>query len=185
MTPFEKRTSRTSACRSSRKLVAPQPLEVADDGLLDLVVVRHPLVRRRQADAALHLDVIQVGLDLDDREAALLLEAGHQLVDDGRRVGRRQLGRRRDGQSADGRRQVERRVRSGGGTCGSRGGGRRRRRSGRRRLRGRPSGGRQGHEQCEKHAHRQREVEPQARHSERPRSDGMSGARPSHEFTGF
>ncbi len=80
----------------------PQPLEVFANDLLGRLVVGHPPVRR--ADWPAQLDVVEVGVRLDDREATLLFEAGDDLVHHGSRsVGRHacggsgRAGRRRSG----------------------------------------------------------------------------------------
>ena len=54
----------------------PQPLEVGERRLLRGVVVREPLVRST-AGCPSQLHVIEVGVGLDDRAAALLFEAQH------------------------------------------------------------------------------------------------------------
>ncbi len=89
---------------------APQPLEVGNDCPFGIVVVRRPDIRGRPAHALRQLDVVDVGVRLDHREAALLLETRHDLVQHRRGIGRRELGRRRHGQPADGCREVERRI---------------------------------------------------------------------------
>ena len=70
----------------------PQPVEVLEDRLLGRLVVRHPDVLG--GPALLQLDVVEVGLRLDDRGAALRLEAGAEGEDD-RGGARRRLGPRR------------------------------------------------------------------------------------------
>ena len=59
----------------------PQPVEVVDDHLLGRVVVRQPDAFRRPA--LFQLDVIEIGLRLDDRRVALGFEAGRDEEDDG------------------------------------------------------------------------------------------------------
>ena len=72
----------------------PEAIEVFADRLLDRLVVGHPVALRRRA--RLELDVIQVGLGLDDRLVALGLPAREDQVDDRPRSGRRQRRGRRD-----------------------------------------------------------------------------------------
>ncbi len=76
----------------------PQPVEVVQDGLLARVVVVDPLVLRRGAE--LLLDVIQVGLRVDDRGVSLRLEARGDEEDHGRVPGGR-LGARGNLLAAD------------------------------------------------------------------------------------
>ena len=67
---------------------APQSREVLVDFLLGRFVPRRPLPLRRQA--RWQMDVIKVGLGLDDCGAALLFEAGRDLVEDWPRARRGQ-----------------------------------------------------------------------------------------------
>ena len=69
----------------------PQTMEVVEDGLLARIVVRDPDALGRPA--RFQLDVIQVGLRVDERRAALRLEAGRDQVDDRARTGGRERAR--------------------------------------------------------------------------------------------
>ena len=70
----------------------PQPVEVLEDDLLAVVVPGNPHALRRQA--GLQLDVIEVGLGLDDRGVALGLEARRDEQDHRSAAGRRLCTRR-------------------------------------------------------------------------------------------
>ena len=71
----------------------PQPPEVAHQGLFERLVVGNPPVLARTAGAC--LDVIKVGVRIDDGRPALLLETEHVAVEDRTRRSRRRAGRRR------------------------------------------------------------------------------------------
>ena len=70
----------------------PQPAEVADERLLERLIVGSPAVFPRVTRA--RLDVIDVGVRVDHRRPALLLEAEHVSVEDRPGAGRRRTGRR-------------------------------------------------------------------------------------------
>ena len=76
----------------------PQPLEVLANRLLDCLVVGNPLARDRRPK----LDVVQVGVGLDHRIAALLLEAEDDPEDHRSGTGRREVRGGRDRLTADG-----------------------------------------------------------------------------------
>ena len=188
MTPFEKRVVLDADREVVEEVRRPQPLEVLADDLLGRLVVRHPL--RSGSCRRPHLDVIEVGIGLDDGEAALLFEAGHDLVDHRSRAGGRQCAGGRDRLSADGL--------SGGGSrrpsAASPASGARRglRLRGRRRgLSPHGHGGRQRSEEKQQHTHSRTFVKYQAcpAKSRRLRDPGRgllpAGANVPDEFTGF
>ncbi len=78
----------------------PQPLEVRHHRLLGGLVVRHPSILGR--GAAPELDVVEVRVGLDDRRAALLVEAEQDLVDDRPGPRRGRFCRYRNGQVTNG-----------------------------------------------------------------------------------
>src|SRR5439155_8379281 len=71
----------------------PQPLEVLEDDLFSAVVVRAPELLGRLADDVLELGVIEVGLEVDQRDVALRLEAEGDLPEHRSRVGGREVRR--------------------------------------------------------------------------------------------
>ena len=112
-----------------QEIGGPERFEILREHLLDGGVVRLPLVLGGQADVVLPLDVIQVGLRLDERHIPLLFEAEDDVVHDRSGTRRRIVHRGADRKSpvAEGNRRPGRRR------------ARRRRRRGDRRLRkGRP-----------------------------------------------
>ena len=125
----------------------PQALEVLARDLLDCLVVRHPLPGLGVAEPGLHLDVVQVGIRFDDREASLLFETGHDLVDHRSGTSGRQRPRGRDRLPADRLAGLRRRCRRLGSLAGC---------SGWRRGRGlgpRGNGGRQRSNEKQQHTH--------------------------------
>ena len=73
-----------------------QALEVRDDDLVDLLVIRHPFVLGGHADVALHLDVVEVGLGVHGGRSPLLFEARADLEDHRTRSRGWQVRRRSD-----------------------------------------------------------------------------------------
>ena len=154
-------------CQVIEEVGGPQPLEVFANDLLDGLVVRHPLPGLGVAEPRLHLDVIEVGIGFDHREAALLFEAGDDLIDHRPRARWRERSGSRDGLTANGL--------SGLGRCSGRG------------WRPRPasepggSGGRQRSEEKQEHTHRSN-VEPSSRRS--PAAVSSQPGKRTVKFTG-